>query len=135
MKAELKHLHSPDVDFRTYMPDEEDLFCFFVQAMIGAAGSDASDSYGIIICTPRWFLDNCNEPMWGRHFLIVPRYDFEKIRGAIVKYVDSCEGKDWQSIAERLSRIGHWEFEDYRERSLQSHSIDLPNGKRAPDPP
>lgn len=25
-----------------------------------------------------------------------------------------CTGKDWSEVAGKLSRYGHWEFEDYR---------------------
>src|SRR2546427_11708854 len=104
MRAKLKHLHSPDVDFRKYRP-EGDRFSFLVQAMIGPEGSDASESFDIVVCTPRWLADNCREPMWGRHMLIVSRYDVDEIRGMIERYCDSCEGKDWDTIAQRLSRI------------------------------
>jgi hypothetical protein len=52
--------------------------------------------------------------MWGRHMLIVPDYDLKKIRAIIAQYSISCEGKDWEAVAKLLSRIGRWEFEDYR---------------------
>jgi hypothetical protein len=114
MKAILKHLHSPDVDFRDYWPTEEDNFSFLVQAMIGPEGNDASESFDIVVCTPKWLTAHCNDPIWGRHMLIVPGYDIEKIRQFIASYCSGCAGSDWNEIAGKLSRIGHWEFEDYR---------------------
>ena len=114
MRAHLKHLHSPDVDFRDYWPAKEDNFSFLLQAMIGPEGSDASESFDIVVCTPKWLSANCNDPMWGRHMMIVPSYDLEKIKQTITSYCSSCVGNDWESIAVLLSRIGKWEFEDYR---------------------
>ena len=115
MKAALKHLHSPDVDFRDYRPEAADNFSFLLQAMIGPEGNDASESFDILVCSPRWLLENCHEPRWGRHMLIVPKYDLTKIREIIEMHCSSCEGRDWDTIGELLSRIGRWEFEDYRQ--------------------
>jgi hypothetical protein len=29
--------------------------------------------------------------------------------------VANCEGDTWQQVALKVGRLGHWEFEDYRE--------------------
>lgn len=115
MRAHLKHLHSPDIDLQAYRPAEEDNFSFLLQAMIGPEGDDASESFDIVVCTPKWLSANCSGPIWGRHMMIVPGYDLEKIRQTITSYCGSCSGDDWASIAVLLSRIGKWEFEDYRQ--------------------
>ncbi len=114
MRAKLKDLHSPDVDLRSYVPEQKDNFSIFIEALIGPEGSNTSDLFGITVCTPGWLADNCKEPMWARHMLIVPRYKYDEIRGVIERYCNSCEGMDWESLAKVLSRIAHWEFEDYR---------------------
>jgi hypothetical protein len=58
MKAELKHLHSPDVhDLRSFKPDDPTNFSIFVQAMIGLEGDDASESFDLTVCTPTWLAD------------------------------------------------------------------------------
>ena len=114
MKAALKRIHSPDVDFKDYWPEEEDRFSFLLQAMIGPEESDASESFDIVVCTPRWLAENCHEPMWGRHMLIVPNYDIGRIEKMISQYCSSCTGKDWETIAKSLSQIGRWEFEGYQ---------------------
>ncbi|HTH49798.1 MAG TPA: immunity 8 family protein [Candidatus Limnocylindria bacterium] len=114
MRAQLKHLHSPDVDLREYRPAEVDNFSFLLQAMIGPEGTDASESFDIVVCTPKWLSSSRNDPLWGRHMMIVLNYDLGKIRQIISSYCSSCVGNDWQSIASLLSRIGKWEFEDYR---------------------
>lgn len=83
--------------------------------MIGPDGDDATESFDIVVCTPRWLLENCRDPQWGYHMLIVPEYDLAKIRERIQSQCRSLGGEDWNGIAVRLSRIGHWEFEDYRQ--------------------
>jgi len=115
MKAKLKELYSLDFNLDNFQPSNNECFVLSLRAMIGPEGNDASESFDIVVCTPRWLLENCREPQWGRHMLIVPEYDLAKIREIIENYCNSCEGKDWDAIAALLSRIGRWEFEDYRQ--------------------
>lgn len=73
MRAKLKRLHSPDVNFETFWPDDPDNFGFFVQAMIGREDSDGEESFGIQVCTPEWLKSEYSESdvVFGHHFLIV----------------------------------------------------------------
>lgn len=41
-------------------------------------------------------------------------FDWPALREYFAKLVDRCEGKDWAEVANKLSRHGAWEFEDYR---------------------
>lgn len=114
MKPKIKRYHSPDIDLRTYSPVEADNFSFLLQVMVGPDDSDACESFDIHVCTPRWLLDNCIAPLWGRHMLIVPSYDFRTIEELIGERFRECTGKDWLSVAGNLARYAKWEFEDYR---------------------
>ena len=116
MYAELKWIHSPDIDdFSSYYPENPDSFAFLLQAMIGIKGEDGEDTFDIEVCTPEWLKSNYSkdEVLIVRHMMIVFEYDFERIKQRIKKYCDGTSGKTWEEIAEKLSRIGHWEFEDY----------------------
>ncbi|MHB8793345.1 MAG: Imm8 family immunity protein [Thermoleophilia bacterium] len=53
----------------------------------------------------------------GRHYLIMLNYNLERLKNFIVSYVESCTGDTWQEVAEKLGRLGKWEFEDYQEYS------------------
>lgn len=53
MRAQLKSLMTSDIDPRTYWPDEEDDFGYYVQATIGPEGEDAGDVFGFQVCTPK----------------------------------------------------------------------------------
>jgi hypothetical protein len=115
MRAQLKRLHSPDIDIDTYKPEDTTNFGFLLQAMIGPEGQDSEESFDIQVCTPDWLKSqhSASEAVFGRHMLIVFEYDKHRIEQAIARYCERCVGNDWQEIAERLGRIGQSEFEDY----------------------
>lgn len=117
MRAEIKALHSPDLDdLRTSQPDDPVNFGILVQAMIGPAGEDGEESFDIMVCTPSWLTAKLAEqgPVWGRHHLFLPRYDYAAIKSAIQALCDAAEGESWDQVATYLARYGQWEFEDYQ---------------------
>jgi hypothetical protein len=114
MQSKLKSLHSLEIDLGSYIPVEADDFSIDLRAMIGSLDSQGEESFDIHVCTPKWLLQHCQEPLWGRHMLIVPHYDIQMIKAAIDSYCQSCSGQNWNEVSLRLSRIGKWEFEDYR---------------------
>ena len=117
MRAELRRLHSPDVhDLESYCPEEPDNFGFLLQAMIGPAGGQGEESFDIVVCTPQWLKRNHDEReiVLGRDHLIVFRYDYKRLENFITGFVTGCDGRSWGDLAQQLSRLGKWEFEDYR---------------------
>ena len=117
MRAELKRLHSPDIDdLEAYRPDQPADFGFLLQAMIGPACLEGEESFDMVVCTPEWLKrHHTTEIVSGRHHLIVFEYNFERLAAYIATYIQDCTGETWQEIAQQLSRLGRWEFEDYRE--------------------
>lgn len=119
MKAKLKELYSPEAyNLAEFCPEEPDNFCILVSAIVGPEDSKGEESFNIQVCTPKWlcsYLDKCNGIMPGRHFLFVLEYDYEKIYDKIKRLIESCSGSNWNEVAEKVARIGHWEFEDYVE--------------------
>ncbi|WP_100550811.1 immunity 8 family protein [Caedibacter taeniospiralis] len=115
MRAKLKEFYSLDLDIDSYWSDQLDNFGFWVRAMIGPEGEEGVESFDIRICTPKWLISkySAEEVLFGRHMLIVFEYDLDRIKNKISRYCDSCFGETWQEIANKLSRIGYWEFEDY----------------------
>jgi len=116
MKAELKGIHSPDIDdLSQYRPADAGNFGFLLQAMAGPKGQEGEESFDVMICTPKWLVENheSHEIIFGYHHIMVFEYDYSRIVGAIDKYVRGCTGDNWNEIATKLSRMGKWEFEDY----------------------
>jgi hypothetical protein len=114
IQAELKKLFSPDVlDLEKFQP--EGPFGFLLQAMVGPLGSDGEESFDALVCTPEWFsADMKKDIVSGRHHVFVKRYDYWALRNFIRGYCASCQGESWEEVALKVSRLGHWEFEDYR---------------------
>jgi hypothetical protein len=85
--------------------------------MIGERDKKGEESFDITVCTPQWLLKNSKKDsiIYGRHYLIVFEYNFQKIVEELTLLVNSVEGENWSEIGESLSRIGKWEFEDYTE--------------------
>ena len=117
MQAELKRLHSPDVpDLRNYRPESADCFGLLLQALIGPSGHEGEESFDMVVCTPEWLKQKYpNEIISGAHYLIVPHFDYEELERFISSFARRSCGGTWQEIAHKLSRLGKWEFEDYRE--------------------
>jgi hypothetical protein len=43
----------------------------------------------------------------------VKEYDFPALKSFVEGYCLNCSGETWQEVAEKLGRLGKWEFEDY----------------------
>lgn len=116
MKAEVKNLYSLDIyDLSTYYPEDPESFSLALRAIVGPKDQPGEESFDIQVCTPNWLLQHCGreEIIIGRHFLIVFEYNYERIKRTIVEFCERCTGDTWQEVAEKVSRLGYWEFEDY----------------------
>jgi hypothetical protein len=113
----LKRLHSPDIpDLDSFTPEDPTCFAFLLQAMFGPEHAGGEESFDIVVCTPLWLAQEVDRKrvIEGRHHLIVSGYDLARIRGFLADYAKGCAGNTWQEVANKLSRLGKWEFEDYR---------------------
>jgi hypothetical protein len=118
IQAEVKRLHSPDADdLERYVPDDPVKFGILIQVMAAPRGVDGEESFDVLVCTPSWIADRMapNEIVVGRHHLLVERYDFAALQQFITQFAERCVGECWDEAAQRLARLGKWEFEDYQE--------------------
>lgn len=73
-----------------------------------------------MVCSPEWLARSARSEVGGiyhpRHHLVVNVADFDQraLRAWLSARVDQVEGSTWAEIGERLGRLAHWEFEDYR---------------------
>jgi hypothetical protein len=110
--AQLKDLHSTDAELETFRPDGP--FGVSMFAEVGPASEPGEELFQFTVCTPEWFAQNMNgDFVLGRHFLFVKEYDYEALRNFVSSYCSRCVGASWREIAEKISRLGYWEFEDY----------------------
>ena len=120
MKAKLKELHSPDIDLETFVPDDPKNFWFALEASIGVDGECGADLFVFEVYTPEALADRrasgcLGEVVFGRNIIIVFSYDFRTLKLSLERYCDNCVEDDWEALSAKLSRIGKWEFEDYKE--------------------
>lgn len=77
---------------------------------------EGEELFNVSVCSTKWVERICKESgyLFGRHYLIVPYFDFTKIEWTLRKSVESVIGKDWHELSTKVGRIGKSEFEDYR---------------------
>ena len=115
MKAVLRIVESYDVsDMATWQPDTLD-FGLMVRLLVGPADGPGEESFDLMVCTGGWLAAQAaSGPFDARHHTVVDSFDWPALRGYFQQQVEACVGEDWTEVAEKLSRIGYWEFEDYR---------------------
>jgi len=115
MHAEIRYLHTPDIDPGTFVPDDPERFAFLVQLIAGPAGEKGEESFDFEVCTPGWLREQARleGPLNGRHHVIIDTFNWPALQSYFQRLVNRCHGQDWHEIAAKLSRYGHWEFEDY----------------------
>jgi hypothetical protein len=115
VKAELRSIWSIDTeDLATWKPPDE-AYALHVRLMVGPQGENGEESFDLTLCSPAWLRqlaadDRIFDP---RHHLILGRFNWPKVEEYLGQRVARCEAATWQGIAEKLGRLGHWEFEDY----------------------
>jgi hypothetical protein len=117
MQAEVKSILSPDIfDFKSYYPEDDSCFLFLIQVIVGIKGKEGGDTFSVEVCTPKWLSENYSTGsiILGRGKLVVLEYNIDKVLKRITEYCESCTGDSWQEIVNKISRLGLWEFEDYR---------------------
>ncbi|MCT4714501.1 immunity 8 family protein [Enterobacteriaceae bacterium H18W14] len=114
MKAILRTLGNDEYDLNTFVPEEANIFNFLLNLSIGPIGENGTNYFQVRVCTPEWLCKHHWLPELMRHTLLVRKYDLDEITKTITDYIDQCEGNDWMDIAQKLSRVFAWEYEDYQ---------------------
>ncbi|ANS45004.1 immunity 8 family protein [Serratia inhibens] len=116
MKAILRGIwvDSPDFSLENYKPEEKDCFILLVNLKIGPENEEGTNYFYLNVCTPEWLCKHHWLPELMRHTLLVRKYDLDEIIKTITDYIAQCEGNDWMEIAQKLSRVFAWEYEDYQ---------------------
>jgi len=117
MRAEVKRFWSLDLpDAKSIPPDPENCRVL-MQADVGPVGEEGADTFNFEVCTPSGLanrFDSDGRPYWGTGTLIVRRFDWGAVEAALMQYVRSLSGADWEELATKLNRFMYWEFEDYQ---------------------
>lgn len=124
MRATIRYFHSPDIDIDNYQPDDPTNVGFLLQLFVGPSDGQGEESFDVFVCTPKWLQEQVmrERAIFGRHHLVVDRYDVEFIKQTLIDAVNTKKAADWPTLALKLATIGRWEFEDYKnERPDSEH--------------
>jgi hypothetical protein len=116
MRAVVRRFHSPDVwNLADFQPDDPEVWGILLQVLVGPENAAGEESFDLTVCTPRWLANQLDvyEMLWGRHYLLLKRYDWERLEPFLRGQFEGVEGETWLEIADLLGRFGRWEFEDY----------------------
>ncbi|MGW0478613.1 Imm8 family immunity protein [Nonomuraea sp. NPDC003214] len=120
MKAEIKDIHSPDMDWTSgalHTSLDEKCFSILLQVFIGPVGGEGAESFDLIVCSPDYLRRAVFEMgiVDGAYHLIVNSIDKERIESYLRKRVASVEGDSWERLVEELRRLGRWEYDNYED--------------------
>lgn len=115
MRAEIRSIFSSDVDDLDDFRPSGNVFSVPIRLQIGPAGGPGEESFDLTVCSVGW-LDQRLEraPVFdARHHLVVREFHWAVVLRYIEGRVARCVGETWADVAQQLSRLAYWEFEDY----------------------
>lgn len=107
---------------KDHCPDDLEFFSLWVTITVGSSLEAGGVLYNLHVCTPDWLkvkIKNTTEEnsIWGRHLLIVEKFDAKKIElmisNKIQEIVQQYPNDNGVDISEKIARYAQWEFEDY----------------------
>ena len=119
VRAESRAVYSVDVacdDLEHFRPEDPENVGFLVTAATGPKDAEGAEVFDVFVCTPRWLIDNvpAGGYAWGRHKLVLPRWDHAALMAAPYELCAAGTGPTWDEVADRLARFAAWKFEDAR---------------------
>ncbi len=115
ISAQLKHIYTWQMDdLELHVPADPTKFCVLVRAMVGPRDQEGEESFDISVCTPKWLVEQVEREgfVLGIHHLFVKTYDVVEIKALLRKVMERYSGNSWREVANKLSRVAHWEFEE-----------------------
>lgn len=121
MKAELRYLHSPDLEEPSLPPDPRNC-SVAIQALIGPDDGPGEESFQFEVIT-RHHLNQSSGTRWGRGLLILDSFDWNVVRDLLRARLAIATGETWHDVAVQLNKELLWEFDDYRPYTPQNHEL------------
>jgi Immunity protein 8 len=108
MRAEVRRVRFPDVD-----PEKTPQLA---EVYVGTVGELGEEQFQVTVCTPSALTELlATQPfLVGRHWLFVAEFSAPAVETALRKLIGNIHASTAAELAEKVGRIGLWEFEDYR---------------------
>ncbi len=98
------------------LPDDPVEFVFLAQLSVGPSDGPGVETFGVQVCSPEWLARRCQAEGFvdARHTVVttIPGYSEAGLRSFLTRRVEQVSGETWQEVAQKVARLGHWEFED-----------------------
>ena len=112
ISLEIKSILSPDLVGEA-LPPEADNCAVLIEAEIGEKGKEGAEIFSFTAITPK-YLALHPETRWGRGYLLVEEFSWEKIKNMLARLLQHVRKESWSEAAVELSKELHWEFENYQ---------------------
>jgi hypothetical protein len=114
MRAEVRRVEFPDVELGQPFDPENTLQ--LAEVYVGTVGELGEEQFQVTVCTPSALMELlATRPLLvGRHWLFVAEFSAPVVERALRKLIGTVEASSAAELAEKVGRIGMWEFEDYR---------------------
>ncbi|MGY2134870.1 Imm8 family immunity protein [Hymenobacter sp. HD11105] len=117
MKAIVKGYDRSQVDdLSTYEADTPLVFSYSLTFSIGPVGKEGADYFTVIVASAGYLqsLYSDEAVSFLRHTILARDYNVQQVVALMEKYVNCLEADSWEKLANQLSQVAQWEFEDYQ---------------------
>ncbi len=115
MRAVVRSLHL-DPDPRQ-LPADPAEFSLLARVFVGPSNGPGEETFDVEVCTPEFLARRCAADGFidGRHKVITTLDTFtdDSLRSFLTRRVENTTGDTWHEVADKVARLGYWEFEDY----------------------
>lgn len=115
MRAEVRYFEWPDLERGVDATETTSTLMVFAAGPLGGPGEE---TFQATVCTPVGLsaLVERDGVVAGRHFLFVERIVTAQVEDFVRDRLRRMDGESWPELAEKIGRLGLWEFEDYTDR-------------------
>lgn len=118
-RIEIKDYFSPDIEnVWEWTPLDIQSVYFRLDVYVGEKELDSSTIFSLIVTSPEALISRMTKDpfLWGRGYLIIKDYSFNKVEKAIKELIRKCsEGKSTMEAFYSLNRNLFWEYSPDRE--------------------
>ncbi|WP_433372117.1 Imm8 family immunity protein [Streptosporangium sp. CA-115845] len=91
--------------------------CELLEMYVGPQNEPGDEQFQITVCTPSALAEQLRQHHFliGRHYLFVRELCPAEVTCWLSDRIAVLEAPTWGELAEKIGRIGLWEFEDYED--------------------
>jgi len=117
MRAVVRSVRFPDLESgRQVIPENAREL---VAVLVGPSDGSGEESFCLTAWTPAALVEVlADQPiLLGRHWLFLRELSPGVVGKFLRRRIEQIEGTTWSEVAQKVGRLGLWEFEDYRPRT------------------